>query len=802
MIKSLALFIIFLSFLCASAIAQVTFEPTVTAMRAISTTGFVSGQTTISVQGFNAAGTGAGQWIWNSAGTCSVAWCQTATTPGTGSYIFAGGAIIDPQQLGAYEDVQRLSTTVTTTASSCNVTVTGANFSSADTAKNIVITDAVSGAANGASYSGTIQSGSSGTALVVSSPCPTFTTAQTQYVYYGHDDSAAWNAAIGYAGTLVNSSVISGQPQINGGGKASGVFNAPVNLNQNVAVANFDLVALGTTHLPISSTGVLEIGSTYTGNLYGMADAAFLPVNACYASGAGINGLNNLTCKNWLGSNPTTVSLTGATTQAVTGITGSTSGCSGSAPYICTLTITSGVLSGGYINAPGSGYTLNEIVTLSPVGGSQINAATIKVTQLTPGGTGVAAFTIFYGGRFSSPPTSFTAVPGTSSGFTMSSPTYTLDTLQPGWGLSDSNVHIPNATYVQGATSPTAGTYTIWNLTTQPTAASSQTITPITLDLNVASCSASMFSDIGLISHGNSSLGIADRTFIVGCPNSTTIALNKAPTKPITTAVTLNFSQDSNGFYLASGAAAQMKNLTVTQDDFTGAIGNHYGCGILNDSANGSTFTTTNVSYGAANICQGPDAVNGQYRQVATAGVAAAGTTEVNSAAFLSMDKAQGTVINDFSFGGQIQAFAVSVNSNTNFSMNKLNILNQSTQTAYAPNNSIWFYTEQSSESSNAIILDKPIANNNSFGSPYEVTFTTGAGATQSWQQFTPDQIAGLSRQMTATLSMSNLQNPTYPAPNLSLVSQTPPVIDVRSFGAWEDVVAIYKCRSEDILNR
>jgi hypothetical protein len=58
---------------------------------------------------------------------------------------------------------------------------------------------------NGPTYASTISSVSSSTAVVVTAPCPAFSTAQKQHVYYGHDDAAAWNSAIAYLGTYSKS---------------------------------------------------------------------------------------------------------------------------------------------------------------------------------------------------------------------------------------------------------------------------------------------------------------------------------------------------------------------------------------------------------------------------------------------------------------------------------------------------------------------------------------------------------------------------------------------------------------------
>jgi hypothetical protein len=213
---------------------------------------------------------------------------QVASSTSGNCWIKSPSTLIDPRNFGAYEDVQRLSGVVTSTSGSCTVSVAGANFSSADTGKYIVITDAVSGAANGPTYYGAIQAGSSGTSAIVS-PCPSFSTSQTQYVYYGHDDSTAWNNAIVYAGSLFNTGGISGQPQINGGGLSSGVYTASINLSKNVQLGNIDFVALGVT-MGLSNTGVVSITGSYSGSLYVTADAAFLPLNACYTSSGAISG--------------------------------------------------------------------------------------------------------------------------------------------------------------------------------------------------------------------------------------------------------------------------------------------------------------------------------------------------------------------------------------------------------------------------------------------------------------------------------------------------------------------------------
>ena len=208
-IRSLAISVIFLCFSYVSSMAQtpvVASAPTVAAMQVLSTSAFQSGITTVSVQGYYEPGTGAGQWVWNNT-SCSVTWCVSAISPGIGSYTYAGGPIIDPLALGAYENVKVLYGVVSNN-STCTYNIPSPGIPASDAGKQIVITIANNGVASTPTYYGTIVSatpGSSATVVVSSSPvaCPSFSgTTQSQTIYWGTDDSTAWNTAIAYAGSL------------------------------------------------------------------------------------------------------------------------------------------------------------------------------------------------------------------------------------------------------------------------------------------------------------------------------------------------------------------------------------------------------------------------------------------------------------------------------------------------------------------------------------------------------------------------------------------------------------------------
>lgn len=118
-----------------------------------------------------------------------------------------------------------------------------------------------------------------------------------------------------------------------------------------------------------------------------------------------------------------------------------------------------------------------------------------------------------------------------STGFrcTLTAATALTGTIQPGQGVSDGGVNIPNGTYVIGyadnVTAGGLGTYTIYNATLSP-AVTSQVINTLSLDVNVTLCTGtnfdrqinSVYGNIGMFSHHNVSVGVPDRTMIVACP--------------------------------------------------------------------------------------------------------------------------------------------------------------------------------------------------------------------------------------------------------------------------------------------
>lgn len=300
--------------------------------------------------------------------------------------------IWDVRWWGAYEDVQRSKPVVTVNSGVCTVAVTGGTFTAADALKNIVITDQVASAANGPTYAGTIVTGAGGGVTV--SPCPTFSTALAQYVIYGHDDAGAWNNAIAYVGSLQTNGAITGKPILSGAGLTSGIASAPVIWNTNISPNNIGMAALASANFPLPAAGtapttgmfVFGPGGTFSAGENITLNGSFLPINVAF----GANGSNgtidweHVTIKDWLGSSATPLVLTGVTTDTQSTYTGSISGCSGSAPYICTLTIT----------AFGSG---NPIQPGQAVRGVGIPGATY-VTDFGPiattGSGGVGTYTV------------------------------------------------------------------------------------------------------------------------------------------------------------------------------------------------------------------------------------------------------------------------------------------------------------------------------------------------------------------------------------------------------------------------
>jgi hypothetical protein len=551
---------------------------------------------------------------------------------------------------------------------------------------------------------------------------------------------------------------------LSGGGLATGVFSGPINVNKNIALENVQFVALGTTHLPLN-TGVLVIGGSFSTGLNVSVDGAYLPVNVCYANSNGTIWWNNLHCTNWLGSGPQTT-LTNVTTLAEAYFTASIAGCGGSAPFTCTMAVTAinsnGLLGGSF--SGGSGYAGGDKIALSQTGGTQRAGAVVKIATVT--GTGaVSSYTVVTGGVFTTNPTSFTqsSTSGGGTGFSISAPAFTPNVIQPGQGLSDSGVNIPDGTTVAqfgsgaGAGSGGIGNYTVYNANTSP-AVSSEAMRTYGLDLGISVANGGSLADIGLISHGNAVAGISDRTFIVAylADSATTgrLTLNKAPTTTFS-GTTLNFYQDSNGFFLTSAAGVQMLNLNIQQADYFDTLGNQYGCAVYSNSLGGSTFTKSAFFFGAANICLGPTAANNQFRQITTLNNYDDGAAccEINLPAIIAMDGVKNTILNDIEAYGQIQVFDLTGSQPESVVLTALADDVDTGQAENTPNNNVWFYTEGGTGSSANGVIASPFASNfqnTASGQPNQITFTTGGGG--FWQEFTPGQIALLSQGLNVTL--------------------------------------------------
>jgi hypothetical protein len=669
--------------------------------------------------------------------------------------------VYDVRWWGAYEDVQRVnSATVTTTANNAAVTIAGGSFVSADAnGKRIVITDGIASPANtpnGSTYSGTIGSVTNATNISVS-PAPAFTTNQTQYVYWGHDDAAAWNSAIAFMNTIaINGTALGGQPVLTGAGHASGVFSAPVIINTNLSLTNTELVALGSTNFPLSSSGVLEIGGAFSYGQNIIVDGAWLPVNPVYSNANGTIWWSNVRAKNWLGSSSTPTVLTGASTNIEATTNSSIGSCTGTGPYTCTLTVNSISTTGlaaSPVGAGGSGYAVGDLIFLTQSGGTQVQQAVARVNIVVAGV--VTSATISKSGLFTANPTSFSqaSTTGGGTGFTITAPVFATSEIQPGQSLSDNNVNVPAGTYVTafGTATGGTGTYTIQNATSNPGTVSSQTIRAIGLDVTVTGGST---ADVGLVSRGNSLVGVADRTFAVAYV-ANQITLNKAPTQEFSNA-TLTFNQDSNGVYLGPTAGVQITNLTVSQDDFQTIIGNHYGCALNINAAGGSTLSNGVASFGIANVCEGPTAANVQFsNKFITTGAAVSGGIEVNSPTVLLMDGANTNLLSNFNTAGQVQVFAVSAASNTIFSMLAPVISTTSGQVMYAPNNTVWYYTEQNNLSTSSIVFTGPGRSTNTVvGTPQHVALTSGSAG--SYKQFSPSQLAGIANAPVVNMPATN----------------------------------------------
>jgi len=733
--------------------------------------------------------------------------CFTAATTGYYWHI-TPQAVWDPRWWGAYGDVTVVrSGSIVTTTGSCAVTIPGGPGFDAtnhtDDGKYITITNGSNTGAIGASYQGTIASVQDATHITVSAPCPTFTDTPNpspppapifvQYAYYGHDDSVVWNNTIAYVKTLFARASASGQPSINGGGLSYGVVAAMVNNSGNVEIENVFFAALSAANLPISTTGVFGVTGSYSALNHVTVDSAFLPVNTCFYGVNGTIHTDNVRCLNWQGSGPGFTFTASSLPAAV--FTGRIDTCTGTGPYTCVLHVSpilSNGLTGGSLTA-GSGYALGDEIILSQTGGSPVQPIAVRVNAINGSG-GVTNMNINQGGAYTTNPTGFTqsstthndGTTGAGTGFAITSPTFGSNTIQPGQSVvsdSGSGAQVPAGTYITAFGAPTdvpggggiggTGQYTVMNLTTDPT---TSTITMDTLgyDIRVASCSKLLWSDggapptpgVGLVSHGNTGPGILDRTFIVGCPNSRTMVLNRAPTKSFT-GQSVTFYQDSNGVYLNNVSGIQISNMTVSQVEqlWIGNINAHFGCSVLSNAPGGTGFFGGATGFGAASNCMGPQGVNNQWRHVVTVGTAGNANNpsdppDWNTPAYLFMDGANNNLIDDSDWGGQVQVFALvpapANCTNCQMTITRNAPFNQFTQTEYAPNNTYVFYSEQPTTGTSFLSKWENAQNYNSQANPYDIVFTTGGGPAQSWQSFTQFQIAVMSLSMNVHLSLYN----------------------------------------------
>ena len=202
------------------------------------------------------------------------------------------------------------------------------------------------------------------------------TNTATQYFYYGHDDSTSWNKAITYVGSLAGAGEISGYPQLNGGGRPSGVFGKPISFNANVSVLNASFVALGVTFLPLPNTGVVEWTAPgyVSRGAYLTVDAAYLPVNAGYVAVNGTIWWDQITLRNWFGSSATTQALSSVSTNAEAVFSGSIGatfmGLTGTPTTHLTVSSPSGIIH------PGSASSAS-------ISGTGIPANTYIVSQIS-----------------------------------------------------------------------------------------------------------------------------------------------------------------------------------------------------------------------------------------------------------------------------------------------------------------------------------------------------------------------------------------------------------------------------------
>lgn len=268
----------------------------------------------------------------------------------------------DPRWWGAYGDTQFTSEIITVSSGNCAVGFTKSHFSPADKGKLIVLT-ALNNTATlpaGNTYTSTIAAYNSPTSVTVQAPCPAYNSSVSQFAFWGHDDSTALNNQIAFMGSNFIQGINS-MPQINGGGLAFGACASSVNVNTAVELSNLGIVALCAANMPVASSGVLTLSApNYSGASYVEVDSAFLPVNGIYETANGTTRWHHVRVFDWFGHGPVTT-LTG-TSVAEGSVTGSISGCNGSAPFTCTMSVTAG---SGNLQA---GYSLSDTSGGIPAG--------------------------------------------------------------------------------------------------------------------------------------------------------------------------------------------------------------------------------------------------------------------------------------------------------------------------------------------------------------------------------------------------------------------------------------------------
>lgn len=285
-----------------------------------------------------------------------------------GSQVYSADAkcwLLQPQSTydfriwGAVADLKIINSAITTVNGSPNVTVAGGAFTAADVGKYVVLTGSQQGtkvngapvvtSTNFATFNSSIRSVTDATHIVLAGNVPWTLTGIGNYVYYGTIDNAPEiNECIAFVGTLATAPG-NPFPTCDGGGGQYGVAS-PVKINANdIKVQRALFAALTPSGFPFGTDGVLE----FTGNAFIFdaenltADAAYLPISACFANVNGTSRARFLTCKNTLGSTATTTTLTGVSTVQEASGTASIGSCSGSAPYTCTMTV-SALSSGRY----------------------------------------------------------------------------------------------------------------------------------------------------------------------------------------------------------------------------------------------------------------------------------------------------------------------------------------------------------------------------------------------------------------------------------------------------------------------